>query len=111
MLSFEMALANAKAVKGDWNCEEYTSKAVITWTDSEWEYELEVENEDMDSDFEAWVVANAEGLASEDADEKGTILEEVVEIRYEYDTIDDDALFENEYMAYAESEWELNTGR
>lgn len=111
MLSFKMALANAKATKADWNNEEYTSKAIITWADSEWEHELVVENEDMDGDFETWVENNAVGLASEDADEKGTIFEEIVGIRYEYDTIDDDALFENDYMAYAENEWELCTGR
>lgn len=48
MVSYGVAKARAMARKSNWNEEEYTSKATITWADSEWEYELEIENEDME---------------------------------------------------------------
>lgn len=101
------ALADARIS----NRERHILKAFITWADNEFEYELVIKNESKDNDFKAWIEANVIGLASEDADEKGTIFEEIISIHYEYDTIDDDALFENDYMAYAENEWELCTGR
>ena len=99
MISYAQALSRAKAAKSDWNEEERISKAVITWVDSEWEYETEVENEGMtDSEFKAWVEENA-------------TFEEVDRIDYEYETIDDDAAFRDDYEAYAEFEWECRTGR
>lgn len=99
------------ASKSNWNEEEYTSKATITWADSEYEYELEIENEDMDEDFEAWIEKHAEELAREDAEANGTIFEEVVGISYDYDYIDDDEAFDRDYEAWAEFEWECRTGR
>ncbi len=107
MIGYAEALRRAKASKSDWNEEERISKAVITWVDSDWEYEVEVENEDMtDSEFQAWVEEQAEELAREAAEQKGTTFEEVDRIDYEYETIDDDAAFQDSYEAYAELEWE-----
>ena len=75
--------------------------------------ELEIENEDgmEDAEFTAWVEENAEDLAKEDAEENGTTFEEIDSIEYEEDYIDDDALFEEEYAAAREFEWECETGR
>ena len=112
MIGYAEALRRAKASKSDWNEEERISKAVITWVDSDWEYEIEVENEDMtDSEFQAWVEEQAEELAREAAKQKGTTFEEVDRIDYEYETIDDDAAFQDSYEAYAELEWECRTER
>ena len=47
MVSYGVAKARAMASKRNWNEEEYTSKAIITWADSEYEYELEIDNEDI----------------------------------------------------------------
>ncbi len=105
MISYGEALARAKATKLDWNEEEYTSKAIITWADNEYEYELEVENEDCDSDFDDWIEEHAEELAREDAENNDTEFEELVGIRYEYDTFDDDEAFDRDYEAWAEFEW------
>lgn len=59
------------------------AKAIIFWVDSEYEYELEIENEDMDDEsFIEWIEGNAESLAREDADEKGTTFDEIDRIRY-----------------------------
>ena len=104
MITYAQALSRAKAAKSDWNEEERISKAIITWADSDWEYEAEVENEDMtDSEFKAWV--------KEDAAKEGTTCEAVLGIDYEYEPIDDDARFADEYEAYLEFEWECRTGR
>ena len=112
MISYAQALSRAKAAKSDWNEEERISKAVITWVDSEWEHETEVENEGMtDSEFKAWVEENAEEFAREAAEKEGTTFEEVDQIDYEYEAIDDDARFADEYEAYLEFEWECRTGR
>lgn len=112
MISYGMAKAKAMAGGTDWNEREYISRAVITWVDSDYEYELEVENEGMsDKEFRAWIEADAEDLAKEDAAEKGAIFEEIYSINYETDFIDDDTLFDDEYDAYCESEWEAMTGR
>ena len=111
MVSYGVAKARAMASKRNWNEEEYTSKAIITWADSEWEYELEIENEDMDEDFEAWVEKHAKELAKEAAEDEDTTFEEVIGISYEYDYIDDDDAFDRDYEAYAEFEWECRTGR
>ena len=111
MVSYGVAKARAMASKRNWNEEEYTSKAIITWADSEWEYELEIDNEDMDENFEAWIEKHAEELARENAEEENTAFEEIIGIKYEYDYIDDDADFENEYDSYAELEWECRMGR
>ena len=111
MVSYGVAKARAMASKRNWNEEEYTSKAIITWADSEWEYELEIDNEDMDEDFEAWIEKHADELARENAEEENTTFEEIIGIKYEYDYIDDDADFENEYDSYAELEWECRMGR
>ena len=73
--------------------------------DSDYEYELEIENEDMsDSEFKAWIEADAEDLAKEDAAEKGTVFDEIY-------SIDDDALFDDEYDAYCAFEWECESDR
>lgn len=90
---------------------EYTSKAVITWADSEWEYELEIKNEDMDEDFEAWVEKNAEELAKEDATEKNTTFDEVLGIKYEYDWIDDESVAYERWVEWAEFQWECEMGK
>lgn len=112
MISYAQALSRAKAAKSDWNEEERISKAVITWVDSEWEYETEVENEGMtDSEFKAWVEENAKELAREAAEKEGTTFEEVDRIDYDYESIDDDERFRDDYEAYAEFEWECRTGR
>ena len=112
MISYAQALSRAKAAKSDWNEEERISKAVITWVDSEWEYETEVENEGMtDSEFKAWVEKRAEEFAREAAEKEHATFEEVDRIDYEYEAIDDDAAFWNDYEAYAEFEWECRTGR
>ena len=65
----------------------------------------------MDEDFEAWIEKHAEELARENAEEENTTFEEIIGIKYEYDYIDDDAAFENEYDSYAELEWECRMGR
>ena len=112
MIGYAEALRRAKAGKSDWNEEERISKAVITWVDSEWEYEAEVENEGMtDSEFKAWVQENAEELAAEDAAKEGTTFEEIDHIDYDYEPIDDDERFRDDYEAYAEFEWECRTER
>lgn len=76
-------------------------------------YELEIENEeDLDAeDFRAWVEENADSLAQEDAAANGTTFEGIEEIDYETEWIDDDALFDADYEAACESEWEWMTGR
>ena len=112
MIGYAEALRRARASKSDWNAEERISKAVITWVDSDWEHETEIENEDMtDAEFKTWVTENAEGLAMEAAEKEGTIFEGVDRIAYEYEDIDDDARFADDYEAYLEFEWECRTGR
>jgi hypothetical protein len=111
MVSYGVAKARAMASKRNWNEEEYTSKATITWADNDYEYELEIDNEDMDEDFEAWIEKHAEELVREDAEENGTTFEELIGISYEYDYIDDDEAFDRDYADWAESEWEFATGR
>ena len=113
MVSYGIAKARAKANRADWNARTEITKAIITWVDSEYEYELEIENEDgmEDAEFTAWVEENAEDLAKEDAEENGTTFEEIDSIEYEEDYIDDDALFEDEYAAACEFEWECEIGR
>ena len=112
MISYAQALSRAKAAKSDWNEEERISKAVITWVDSEWEHETGVENEGMtDSEFKAWVEENAEEFAREAAEKAGTTFEEVDRIDYDYEPIDNDERFRDDYEAYAEFEWECRTGR
>ena len=75
--------------------------------------ELEVENEDdlNAEDFRAWVEENADSLAQEDAAANGTTFDDIEEINYETEWIDDDALFDEDYAAACESEWEWMTGR
>ena len=111
MVSYGVAKARAMASKRNWNEEEYTSKATITWADNDYEYELEIDNEDMDEDFEAWIEKHAEELAREDAEANGTTFEELIGISYDYDYIDDDEAFDRDYADWAESEWEFATGR
>ncbi len=112
MISYREAKARAMAGRMDWNEREYISKAVITWVDNDYEYELEVENEGMsDKAFRAWIEGDAKDLAKEDATEKGTVFEEIYSINYETDYVDDDALFDDEYDACCEFEWEAMTGR
>lgn len=112
MISYAQALRRARAAKSDWNSEERISKATITWADAEWEYEVEVENEDMtDSEFKAWVKENAEDFAKEAATEEGNTFEELLGIDYDYEPIDNDERFRDDYEAYAEFEWECRTGR
>lgn len=113
MVSYGIAKARAKAWRTDWNERTQITKAIITWVDKDYEYELEVENEDGmdDKEFTEWVEENAEEFAKEDAEENGTTFEEIDSIEYEEDCIDDDALFEEEYAAAHEFEWECETGR
>lgn len=113
MVSYGIAKARAKAGRTDWNERTEITKAIITWVDADYEYELEIENEyGMDeAEFTAWIENNAERLAKEDAEEKETTFEEIDCINYEENYIDDDALFDDEYAAWAEFEWECETGR
>ena len=113
MVSYGIAKARAKAWRTDWNERTEITKAIITWADSEYEYELEIANDDHmdDEDFKDWVKKNTEDFAKEDAEENGTTFEEIDNIEYEEDCIDDDALFEEEYAAACEFEWECETGR
>jgi len=112
MIGYAEALRRARASKADWNEEERISKAILTWADSEWEHETEIENDGMeDSEFTAWVEEYAEELVTEDAAKNGTTCEELLGIDYEYEAIDDDERFEDDYEAYLELEWECRTGR
>ena len=114
MISYRMAKARAKAGRDDWNEREAIKSATILWYDTEEEgYELEIENEDnLDAeDFRAWVEENADSLAQEDAAANGTTFEGIEEIEYETEWIDDDALFDADYEAACEREWEWMTGR
>ena len=113
MVSYGIAKARAKANRADWNARTEITKAIITWVDSEYEYELEIENDDHmdDEEFKAWIEKSAEDFAKEDAEENGTTFEEIDSIEYEEDYIDDDEVFERDYEAYAEFEWECRTGR
>lgn len=99
MISYGEAKARAKTFKADWNEEEYTARAIITWCDGEKEYEFEVENEDefSDEEFAEWIEKNAEEFAKEDADEKGKTFEEVTYISYETEIYDDDEDFDRSY--------------
>ena len=113
MVSYGMAKARAMANRADWNERTEITKAVITWVDDKYEYDLEIENEDrMDNEeFTAWVEENAESLAKADAEENGTTFEEIDGIDFTEKEIDDDALFDEEYEAACEFEWESMTGR
>ena len=113
MVSYGIAKARAKAWRTDWNERTQITKAIITWVDKDYEYELEVENEDGmdDKEFIEWVEENAEDLAKEDAENNETTFEGINNIDFEEEYIDDDALFEEEYAAACEFEWECETGR
>ncbi|MCI7805276.1 MAG: hypothetical protein MR503_09430 [Oscillospiraceae bacterium] len=113
MVSYGIAKARAKAWRTDWNERTQITKAIITWVDKDYEYELEVENEDGmdDKEFTEWVEENAEDLAKEDAENNETTFEGINNIDFEEEYIDDDALFEEEYAAACEFEWECETGR
>lgn len=113
MVSYGIAKARAKAWRTDWNERTEITKAIITWADKDYEYELEVENEDGmdDKEFTEWVEENAEDLAKEDAENNETTFEGINNIDFEEEYIDDDALFEEEYAAACEFEWECETGR
>ena len=109
MISYGMAKARAMAGRDDWNEREAIKSATILWYDTEEEgYELEVENAE---DFRAWIEENADSLAQEDAAANGTTFEGIEDIEYETEWINDDALFEADYEAACESEWEWMTGR
>jgi hypothetical protein len=111
MISYNEALARAKAAKPNWN-EEYIAKAIITWADADYFYELEVENEGYDDDeFTDWVEAHAEELAKKAAEDENTTFEEVSDIDYETDCYNDDEDFEDYYDEACELEWECRTGR
>jgi hypothetical protein len=114
MISYGLAKARAMAGRDDWNEREAIKSATILWYDTEEEaYEMEIENEDdlNAEDFRAWVEENADSLAQEDAAANGTTFEGIEEIDYETEWIDDDALFDEDYAAACESEWEWMTGR
>ena len=113
MVSYGIAKARAKAWRTDWNERTQITKAIITWVDKDYEYELEVENEDGmdDKEFTEWVEENAEDLAKEDAENNETTFEGINNIDFEEEYIDEDALFEEEYAAACEFEWECETGR
>ena len=105
MIGYNEALARAKAGKHNWNEEEYIAAAVITWADAEYEYEEEIENDGYsDGEFTAWIEENAEELAKQAAEKKGTNFEELMSIDYETDCYDDDAAFENGYLDACEQE-------
>ena len=57
------------------------------------------------------IISMKEAGIDVDIEENGTTFEEIDSIEYEEDYIDDDALFEDEYTAWAEFEWECETGR
>ena len=99
MISYGMAKARAIAGRDDWNAREAIRSATILWYDTE---------DDLDAeDFRAWVEENADSLAQEDAAANGTTFEGIEEIEYETEWIDDDALFDADYEAACESEWEV----
>ena len=103
MISYGLAKARAMAGRDDWNEREAVKSATILWYDTE---------DDLDAeDFRAWVEENADSLAQEDAAANGTTFEGIEEIEYETEWIDDDALFDADYEAACESEWEWMTGR
>ena len=96
MISYGMAKARAMAGRDDWNEREAIKSATILWYDTEEEgYELEIENEDdLDAeDFRAWIEENADSLVQEDAAANCTTFEDIEDIEYETEWIDDDALF------------------
>ena len=95
MVSYGIAKARAKAWRTDWNERTEITKAIITWADREYEYELEIANDDHmdDEEFKAWIKENAEEFAKEDAEESITAFEEIADIDFEEEYIDDDALF------------------
>lgn len=103
MISYGMAKARAMAGRDDWNEREAIKSATILWYDTEDDFDAE--------DFRAWVEENADSLAQEDAAANGTTFEGIEEIDYETEWIDDDALFDEDYAAACESEWEWMTGR
>ena len=114
MISYGLAKARAMAGRDDWNERETIKSATILWYDTEEEgYGLEIANEnDLDeADFTAWIEENAEAFAKEDAAANGTTFEGIDDIEYETETIDDDALFDVDYEAACEFEWECMTGR
>ena len=103
MISYGLAKARAMAGRDDWNEREAVKSATILWYDTE---------DDLDAeDFRAWVEENADSLAQEDAAANGTTFEGIEEIEYKTEWIDDDALFDADYEAACESEWEWMTGR
>ncbi len=105
MISYNEALARAKAGKPNWNEEEYIAAAVITWADADYEYEAEIENDGYsDDEFTAWVEENAEELAKKAAEKEGTTFEEILSIDYETECYDDDAAFEAGYLDACELE-------
>lgn len=107
MVAYGIAKARAMAGRTDWNERTEITKAVITWYDEDYEHELEVENDGMSNkEFTEWIEQDAEEFAREKAAEKNTTFEGIDSIRYEDDYIDDDALFDDEYDAYCEFEWE-----
>ena len=112
MVSYNEALRRVKAGKRGWNEEEYITKAIITWGDPDYEYELEIENDGYsDEEFETWIEQHAEELAMKDAAEQGKTYDELLGIKYETDTYDDDAAFDDEYDNYLEFEWECRMGK
>ena len=114
MISYGLAKARAMAGRDDWNEREYIKSATILWYDTEDEgYELEVENEDEldEAEFIDWIEQNSEELAKEDAAANGKTFDGIDNIDYETEWIDDDALFDAEYDAACEFEWECMTGR
>lgn len=112
MVAYGIAKARAMAGRTDWNERTEITKAIITWYDEDYEYELEVENDCMsDKEFTEWIEQDAEELAKEDAADKNTAFEGIDSIRYKEDYIDDDALFDDDYDAYCEFEWECAMGR
>lgn len=99
MISYNIALARAKAANPNWNEEEYIAGAVITWADADYEHDTEVENDGYsDEEFTAWVEKHAEELAKKAAEKEGTTFEEIVTISYTTECYDDDAAFEEGYL-------------
>ncbi|MCM1226011.1 MAG: hypothetical protein NC320_01125 [Clostridium sp.] len=86
---------------------ERITKVTITWADADWEYEFELTGSEAEDFKEKY----AEEYAREDAEEKGTVFEELISVDLETEEIDENEFNREQYEIWAEFEWELRTGR
>ena len=86
---------------------ERITKVTITWADAEWEYDLELTGLEAENFKEKY----AEEYAREDAEENGTVFEELINVDYKTEEIDEEEFRREQYEIWAEFEWECMTGR